>query len=94
MMKGVEQCESTVTLDPIPAVRFTWSTLFHRVGKDGTHIFHKKSMENLWNRFNNILWTKDDSATIGRIEISGDPDSAIGRKKPNKKSPGAKRPVG
>ena len=32
-----------------------------------------------------------DSA-IGRINICGDPDSAIGRKKHTKKSPGAKRP--
>ena len=47
-------------------------------------------MENLWKSCNNILWTIDDSA-IGRINIWGDPDSAIGRKKPNKKSPGAKR---
>ena len=56
--------------------------------KGGTQIFHKKSMENLWKSFNNILWTTDDSA-IGRINICGDPDSAIGRKKPKKKSPGA-----
>ena len=47
-------------------------------------------MEILWKSFNNILWTTDDSA-IGRINICGDPDSTIGRKKPRKKSPGAKR---
>jgi hypothetical protein len=47
-------------------------------------------MENLWNSFNNVLWTTDDSA-IDRSNICGDPDSAIGRKKPKKKSPGAKR---
>ena len=45
-------------------------------------------MENLWKSFNNILWTTDNSA-IGRIEICGDPDSAIGRKKPKRMSPGA-----
>ena len=45
-------------------------------------------MEILWKSFNNILWTTDDSA-IGRINICGDPDSAIGRKKHKKKSPGA-----
>ena len=44
--------------------------------------------EILWKSFNNILWTTDDSA-IGRINICGDPDSAIGRKKPQKKSLGA-----
>ena len=47
-------------------------------------------MENLWKSFNNILWTTDDSA-IGKINICGDPDSTIGRKKPQKKNPGAKR---
>ena len=56
----------------------------------GTRNFHKKSMEILWKSFNNILWTTDDS-TIGRINICGDPDSTIGRKKPPKKSPGATR---
>ena len=60
-----------------------------RAEKGGTHILHKKSLEDLWKGFNDILWTTDDSA-IGRIEISGDPDSAIGRKKPNR-NPGAKR---
>ena len=59
--------------------------------KGGTRNFHKKSMEILWKSFNNILWTTDDSA-IGRINICGDPDSTIGRKKLQKKSPGAKRP--
>ena len=59
--------------------------------KEGTQICHKKSMEILWKSFNNILWTADDSA-IGRINICGDPDSTIGRKKPNKKSPGANLP--
>ena len=48
-------------------------------------------MEILWKSFNNILWTADDSA-IGRINICGDPDSTTGRKKPPKKSLGAKRP--
>ena len=64
-----------------------------RTGKGGTRNFHKKAMEILWKSFNNILWTTytDDSA-IGRIDICGDPDSSIGRKKPPKKSPGAKRP--
>ena len=41
-------------------------------------------MEILWKSFNNILWTTDDSA-IGRINICGDPDSSIGRKKPQKR---------
>ena len=53
--------------------------------KGGTQIFHKKSMENLWKSVNNILWTTDDSA-IGRIEICGDQDSAIGRKEPKEES--------
>ena len=51
-------------------------------------------MENLWKSLNTILWTTDDSAhgsAIGRINICGDPDSTIGRKKPKEKSPGAKR---
>ena len=49
-----------------------------------TRDFHKKSMEILWKSFNNILSTAYDS-TIGRIEIYGDPDSTIGRKKPQKR---------
>jgi hypothetical protein len=57
-------------------------------GKRREEICHKKSMEILWKSCNNILWTTDDSA-IGRINICGDPDSAIGSKKQKKKSPGA-----
>ena len=52
--------------------------------KGGTQNCHKKSMENLWKSLNKILWTTDDSA-IGRINICGDPDSIIGRKKPKKR---------
>ena len=50
------------------------------VEKEGTQIFNKKSMKILWNFFNNILWTTDDSA-IGRSNICGDPDSTIVQKK-------------
>ena len=86
--RAAKSFNSTVMLDPIPGLISMEHAAPSCAEKGGTRIFHKKSMENLWKSFNNILWTTDDSAIQicgDRIEICGDPDSAIGRKKPKKK---------